>query len=220
MDSLKHHVVFIATSTDEKVRDLNLIAEHKRLPLKFFNLRDLHELVGILHNTVEDGENAEANAEKKMVGIQKKIDNCRKNPQAVQEFCRQRGIEVDVGQIWFGTEDSGVSLPKEIWNNLPREIFQAVPKDVKERLARQISGPAVETAPFLSATLGAENINRLIVAAMKNSPDIIPGALEFDEKSVIKLESMALYPNADRTGKEPIKISAEGNVTNNYCHSL
>jgi predicted Rossmann-fold nucleotide-binding protein len=226
MPPVNFHVVFIATSTDEKIRDLNLIASKKNLPLKFFNLRELHALVGVLHNTVEDGNDAEANAGLKLEGVKSKIEKCRDHPQAVEIFLRKHGIDsFDPARIWFGAEDSGVTLPKEIWENLPKKIFDAVPAKTNKLMSELVSRPGVETAPFLSATLGAENIQSLIEEGIKNLARrqnyfIDLSKLEFDDKSAIKMESMALYPDRDDPSLlRPHVITSEGNVTNSYASS-
>src|SRR6185312_3703948 len=122
---IAYHTVFLATSTEEKIRDLNIVAEHKRLPLRFFNLR---ELVGTLHNAIEDGGSAKENATKKLKGAKKKIQQCRDNPNAVKAFCEKRGIDYAPERIWFGTEDSGVIMPREIWDHIPAEVFSLLPE--------------------------------------------------------------------------------------------
>ncbi len=187
------HVVFIATSTDEKVRDLNMIAWRKRLPIKFFNL---DRLAGTLHNTTEDGENAEANASKKLEGIQSKIERFRADEAAIRKFCNTQGIpNIDMHQVWFGTEDSGITMPPAIWHHIPKEIMEVLPDEVKERVSHLPSGPNVDTAPFLSATLGAANIEHIInaglnaYAAHKNY-FVNPKDMVFTERSVLNLKPM------------------------------
>jgi len=214
MGPVKHHVIFIATSTEEKIRDFNIIAQAKSLPIRFFNLRDL---VGTLHNTLEDGSSAEENAQKKLMGVAQRIEECRKDPVAVEEFCHARGI-VDYApeRIWFGTEDSGVTMPREIWDNIPKEFLDVLPDDVKERLKEQTSGPGVDTAPFLSATLGASNIGQIIEAglsafASKKESVVSLSHLLFREESVLKLQPM----KPDRQGTYRI-LTAHGVVENNY----
>ena len=224
MGNLNQHVVFIATSTQEKIRDLNLIAQYKQLPITFFNLNQLPELVGVLHNTKEDGENAKDNAGKKLDGVKAKITTCRAHPKDIEAFCRHHGIEnYSPERVWFGTEDSGVTLPKEIWSHLPKKIFSAMPDDVRARLEKLTKGPGVETAPFLSAALGSENIRLLIEEGLKNFAKhnnyfIDPAQLQFDEECVIKLENMAL-PAKNKDNSGPLVITPEGKTSNNYVYS-
>lgn len=196
LSPLPYHVVFLATSTDEKVRDFNIVAQDKDLPLKFFNLRDV---AGTLHRTIEDGDSALANAEKKLQGVAGKIASCRQQPEKVYEFCKKRGIDPDPKRIWFGTEDSGVNLPQEIWDNLPEGALSSLPGDVQERLKLRGQRPGVETAPFLSASLGAHNMQQMIDFGIKrlearNGRAVDLVSLQFEEISVLKVQPLQSIP--------------------------
>ena len=214
------HVVFIGTSTPEKIRDFNIIAEHKRLPLKFFNL---NQLVGTLHNTREDGESAEENADKKLRGLKDKIEACRKNPQAVKEFCEKYGIpNYAPERVWFGPEDSGITMPQELWENLPKEIFEVLPDEVRELFLAKGIGPEVHTAPFFSAALGINNIFGFMEASLKKFVDKNNGfvslsELRYKEKSVLKLQSLLPLEHEGQLGFPTLE--AKGEVVNNYATS-
>ena len=212
------HVIFIGTSTPEKIRDFNIIAEHKQLAVKFFNL---NQLVGTLHNTLEDGESAEENADKKLRGLKDKIEACRKNPQAVKEFCEKHGIaNYAPERVWFGPEDSGITMPQQLWDNIPEEIFKVLPDEVRARLLAKGIGPEVDTAPFFSAALGINNIFGFMDAALKNFAEktndcVSLSQLKYKEKSVLKLQSL-LPQLLDGQPIFPI-LTATGEVVNNYA---
>jgi len=230
MADIRFHAVFIATSTPEKVRDLNIVAEAKRLPMKFFRL---NELAGTMHNTLEDGDSAQENSEKKLMGAAKQIERFRKDPVAVREFLLKRGLDCPPDRIWFGAEDSGVTLPKEIWDNIPQQVFSTLPDEVSERLGKQISGPGVDTAPFLSATLGTANISNIVEQGMaayvqrghmrakeadeNYVPDVphnavSPQSLLFREECVISLQQMQ-----PESGEINIPLIAKGTIHNRYA---
>lgn len=230
--AVKHHAVFLATSTDEKVRDFNIAAEAKHLPISFFNLKDL---VGTLHNTLEDGGSADENAWKKFGGAAAEIAAIRNDPVAIEQFCRQRGIaNYAQERVWFATEDSGVTMPQEIWDNIPRDIFSVFSEDVMDRLHKLESGPGVETAPFLSATLGSSNIQQIIAAGFSEyakkqdyflSLHEMDNRLLFKEESVLKIQNLmpvALDTHDVSTPQSldtyPV-LTASGVVYNGYSHS-
>lgn len=231
-NNVKHHVVFLATSTDEKVRDFNIAAAAKNLPITFFNLKDL---VGTLHNTLEDKDSAEQNAWDKFRGAAKKMEECRKDPVAVETFCREHGItRFAPERVWFATEDSGVTMPREIWDNIPEEIFSVLPEEIRERLRRLGQGPGVETAPFLSATLGSSNIRQIIEAGFNEfarkqdyflSLHELDERLLFKEESVLKIQNMmptmhesTLNGKAEMVETFPV-LTATGVTNNSYSHS-
>lgn len=218
-DSPKFHAVFIATSTEEKIRDFNLIAKKKKLPIKFFNLE---KITGTLHNTLEDGGSATENADKKLKGVQGKIESCRNHPEDIQAFCEQEGLDYAPERIWFGTEDSGVTMPKEIWNHIPKDILSVLPEEVQKRLEKLereegIAGPNVDTAPFLSATLGGANFRTICEAGIAQYEESTAERIDhekliFKEESVLKLEP--LLPDKG-TKKIPV-LTIEGKTYNSY----
>lgn len=229
-DPIKHHVVFLATSTEEKVRDFNIAAAAKNLPVTFFNLKDL---IGTLHNTLENGDSADQNAQEKFTGVSGKVEDCRKDPVAIRNFCFARNISNYAPErVWFATEDSGVTMPREIWENIPKDIFGVLPDEVKQRLHKQESGPGVDTAPFLSATLGSSNIQQIIEAGFNEyarTQDYFLSLRELNERLLFKEESVlkfqSLVPSMQEGTIEgqlietfPI-LTAKGETQNSYSHS-
>ena len=174
-------VIFMASSTPEKIRDLRLIAETKHLPLVF---EDIHKLLGSFHSVDEDEKDFSANAAKKMEAID--IEKFRKGKHAVRlkEYLKSRNIPANA-PVYFGTEDGGFAIEKEVWDAMRKDGISA---EILGRIEPKgaFSGPAVETGPVLSASLGSYNTaKRITEAAQQLGRE--PGDVKVKEFSTITL---------------------------------
>lgn len=165
------HVVFVASSTPEKLRDMQLIAQEKRLPIIF---ADFREISGNFHQVDETAGNFKGNAKLKSEGVKDLIarlhidteDNKRNS--TIGRWCEDNGHEFNPNRIHVLTEDSGFSMPKALWDAVDKT---GIPKETLDRINGD--GPGVETGPVLSALLGAGTLyRRLRIAADELGIDI------------------------------------------------
>lgn len=146
-------VIFVASTTPEKLRDFQAIAESRRVPVHF---EDIRKLIKMFHSIDEVAGKFSGNAEAKLQGIDRYMYRFQHNPQVIEQYCQQHGIAFKKDHIYFATEDTGFSLPKRIWdavdkNGIPKEKLRSI-----EKQDDGVSGPGVETGPVVSATFGGK----------------------------------------------------------------
>lgn len=185
----KKILVFLASSTPEKLRDLQYIAEHKKWPVYFLDIR---ELLGAFHSIKEDKGSRKGNADVKLDSIARRFiddDTRAAAVQAVENLCAGYGIACDPKKIFLASEDGGSDiLDPALWekidkSGIPQEALDLItqksidkaqkeagsetkpdPKKTKSR----ITGPGSETASVLSAVGGPENWMRRVLAAARS----------------------------------------------------
>ncbi len=157
-------VIFVASTTPEKLRDFQSIAESRRVPVHF---EDIRKLIKMFHSIDEVAGKFSGNAEAKLQGIDRYMYRFQHNPQVIEQYCQEHGIAFKKDHIYFATEDTGFSVPKRVWdavdkNGIPKEKLRSIEKQ------GDISGPGVETGPVVSATLGGKVlIDRIFKAVDK-----------------------------------------------------
>ncbi len=172
------HVVFVASSTAEKLKDLQENAKTKRLPIIF---ADFREISGAFHQVDETGNKFKDNAKLKSDSVEKIADKLFKDARINQvdsklgRWCNDNGFAFDANKMHVFTEDSGFSMPQEIWDNVNKD---GVPPKTLKKI--QGDGPAVETGPVMNAMMGAGTLNRRTQDAMRKThperkaTDLIP----------------------------------------------
>ncbi len=187
---LPWHVVFVASTTPEKLRDFQVAAKAKGWPILF---ADIREIIGVYHNVDENGKDFKVNAGLKRSVIERFVDVLRKDDNNLKQWCQNNGLEFDRARVHFMTEDSGFSAPKEIWDKIDKDgIPDYVQKRIDESSSRRLGGPGVETGPVVSALLGAGNLmGRILQAA---GPDIQRVHIEAKQYSTVAVLSLN-HPN-------------------------
>ncbi len=158
-------VVFVASTTPEKLRDLQAIAESRRVPIHF---EDIRKLIKMFHSIDEVAGRFSGNAEAKLQGIDRYMYRFQHNADVIEQYCQEHGIAFKKDHIYFATEDTGFSVAKRVWeavdkNGIPKEKLRSI-----EKQGDGLSGPGVETGPVISAAFGSKNlIDRLLKAVDK-----------------------------------------------------
>ncbi len=150
-------IIFISTSTPEKIRDFQLIAKSKNLPIIF---EDIHQILGSVHNADETGKDYEKNAFQKL--DQEKIDAFRAGnyDNRIKNYLNARGLPLST-QIYLATEDGGLGIEKKVWNEVEKN---GIPEKVTNRMVNRgkHTGPGVETAPIISSVFGENNLMKRV----------------------------------------------------------
>ncbi len=178
-DNKKHHkhadkvkagspepiVIFVASSTPEKIRDFQLIAEAKKYPIIF---EDINKLLGAFHHADEVSSDYKANAGDKLKSVD--ISGFRNGDytKRVVNYLRDRDLSATT-KMFIATEDGGFSLEKDIWDKVNKD---GIPREVLERIKPNknpnFSGPGVETAPVISSMLGEYNFMQRVQKAVSD----------------------------------------------------
>jgi predicted Rossmann-fold nucleotide-binding protein len=207
--SQKAFVVYLGSSTPEKLRDYQLICEAKKWPIYF---RDIRELVDAVHSAEETRGTFRGNSLAKLDEVQHALGALPNGGKDVlQKKCEEYGIPYDPTRIFFATEDSGSRVPKDIWQKVDKS---GIAPDVLERINMRSSGhgPDVELAPVMSATLGAGNlIDRIFKAASEL------GYTNKSQLQVTERATLSLKPFESERTRPPTLI--EGKATNYLHHS-
>jgi predicted Rossmann-fold nucleotide-binding protein len=156
-------VIFVASTTPEKLRDFQAIAESRRVPVHF---EDIRKLIKMFHSIDEVAGKFSGNAEAKLQGIDRYMYRFQHNPEVIEQYCQEHGIAFKKDHIYFATEDTGFSVPKRVWdavdkNGIPKEKLRSI-----EKQGDGVSGPGVETGPVVSATLGGKILAERIFKAV------------------------------------------------------
>lgn len=157
-------VIFMASSTPEKLRDMRLIAEQKHLPLVF---EDIHKVIGTFHSVDEDAEDFAGNAAKKLGALDFAKLRTGKYAEHIKEYLSARGLADDC-PIYFATEDGGFSVEKAVWD---KTNTSGIPDYVLRRIHDQgeFTGPGVETGPAISGALGSNMLMQRVLKAAKDA---------------------------------------------------
>lgn len=177
-------LIFLGSSTPEKLRDYQHICAEKKLPVYF---RDIRELLDAFHSSEEKSGTYRGNAEEKLSEVEASIRELRRNPSLLQEKCAEYGIPYSPEAIFYATEDTGFRIPKEIWKALDK---QGIPPEVLQRIEKNSNGegPDVETAPVLSAVFGARNLMARVDEASQKLGNSPRSQLPIIESSVLSLK--------------------------------
>lgn len=219
-------VVFILTSTQEKIRDYQLIAKAKNLPIIF---EDIHQILGSVHNADETGKDYEKNAFQKLDEEKIAAFRAGEYDKRIVNYLNARGIPLTT-QTYLATEDSGLSIEKPVWNKVDKD---GIPEKVLNRMADRgkHTGPGVETAPIISSVFGENNLMKRVheAAASLGKKDvgikqnvtlivtpISPGSK--DKKHIFKAKKIQMLhsPSEDPArNSESRKISNVDYIRNN-----
>lgn len=192
------YLIFFASTTPEKQRDLQMIADHKGLPIQFIDIRDL---LGAFHSVDEKGGSYKANALDKLREIEHHIERYKADPAAIAAYCEQHHIPFDPARIYFATEDTGFSFEKPTWSAIRPALDQVVPAEVLARIDQQQErdhnwgGPGVETGPVISATLGPKNLMELAHNAIEKISAKQVSIFERSTLTLRRLESELTEPS-------------------------
>lgn len=146
-------VIFMASSTPEKIRDFRLIAETKQLPIIF---EDIHKIIGAFHSVDEDEQDIKENALKKLSAIDIGQFRSGKHAARIADYLKERDIPANA-HVYFATEDGGVSFEQAIWDKVDKSgISDEVLARIKPK--GRFGGPAVETGPVLSSAMGSHTL--------------------------------------------------------------
>jgi predicted Rossmann-fold nucleotide-binding protein len=207
-DDLPWHIVFVASTTPEKLRDFQQIAKEKRWPIMF---ADIREIIGVYHNVDEDGKDFKVNAGLKRQVIERFVDKLRKDSGKLEGWCKDNGLVFDRSRVHFITEDSGFSVPREIWDKIDKD---GIPPHILERIdkasSRTMGGPAVETGPVVSATLGSKNLMERILQAA--GPDVQRAHIEATQYSTVAVLSL----DAPNHTFKPLTVEVPSYIRPNY----
>lgn len=199
-------VIFIASSTPEKVRDLQLIAEAKNIPIIF---EDYNKLMGAFPHADEVSGDFKLNAKGKLESIDiSHFKNGEKH--RIENYFKDRGLPNTL-KMYVATEDGGFSLPKEVWGKVDRDgIPESVRSKIKQTSNSAYSGPGSETAPVMSAVLGEYNLMGRIQKAIASL------GIKESDVSVLQNAEIRLKPvwNVDNT--EILSFGAEKTT---YLHA-
>lgn len=224
---VKPIVIFIASSTPEKARDLQLISEAKGYPIIF---EDINKLLGAFHHADEVNGTYVGNTKGKLDSVAHHIDWFRaaldendknsKDPERIKKYekikdykerienyLKERGLPEGT-QMYIAAEDGGVALPKKVWDKMD---LDGVPEEVKQKIGADLkhngfTGPGSETAPVMSAMLGEYNMmNRIHKAVL---------SLDNDAGKIPMLQNCALNMMRINTGANDGIIEFEANTQN------
>ncbi len=188
-NSVKPIVIFVASSTPEKARDLQIVAEYKHLPIIF---EDINKLLGAFHHADEINGTYVGNTKGKLDSVSHHIDWFRaplneddkksEDPEKVkyyekvkdykeriENYLKERGLP-DGTQMYIAAEDGGVALPQKVWNNIkmdgvPGDVLKKITADSKDS---EFTGPGSETAPVMSSMLGEYNLMKRVRDAVSS----------------------------------------------------
>lgn len=225
--NVKPIVIFIASSTPEKARDLQLISEAKGYPIIF---EDINKLLGAFHHADEINGTYVGNTKGKLDSVKHHIDWFRaslneddKNSKVpgkaqyyekvkdykerVENYLKERGLPAGT-QMYIAAEDGGVALPKKVWDKMD---LDGVPDEVKQKISADskhngFTGPGSETAPVMSAMLGEYNMMNRIRAAVLS--------LGSDAGKIPMLQNCALNMMRINTGADDHIIEIEASTQN------
>src|SRR3954470_20967960 len=109
--SEKNILVFLGTSTNEKLRDFKYICEQKSLPIHFLDLR---KLLDAFHSADETGGKYKSNVRAKLGDVENSISMIARDEDFLRKKCEEYGFAYDPAHIYFATEDGGVGVCKDI----------------------------------------------------------------------------------------------------------
>lgn len=144
----------VATTTPEKVHDLQFAADAKAIPIRFVALTDV---VASFHAADEEKTQCHENASEKLHEIHPIINNFRGNPDArkiLSDYCAAQGIAPDDGKILFATEDAIFRFKdKAVWRALRPKLLPFVGEELLNKADNfgKEAGPGSETGPIISA---------------------------------------------------------------------
>ncbi len=198
-------LIFLSSSTPEKLRDYQMICEAKKLPIHFLGA---HELLDAIHSSEENTKTYRGNALDKLKNLKLALQLLPNGEAIMQKKCEQYGFTYNPQNIYFATEDSGSHIPKDIWAKVDKTgIPQKALNSIDEKGGH---GPGVELAPVLSSTLGAQKLIERIYDAAKQ--------LGYEGKDHVRiLEKAVLTLDPFMTGTQlPTLIEGKGI---NYLHA-
>jgi len=169
-------IVFVPTSTPEKVASLQHAADTAGWPIHF---RQMHDLVSAFHVPDEISASYQENAKGKLDesgDIIRRINDGE--AWRVKNLCAKWNIKYQKDHILFATDDSGLDAPPGVWEKVDHTgIAQATLEKIDQYLAKPApngnsapkGGAGTELAPVLSAMLGsAEYMRRMVDTITKN----------------------------------------------------
>ena len=183
-------VIFIASSTPEKARDLQLISEYRHLPIIF---EDINKLLGAFHHADEVNGTYVGNTKGKLDSVIHHIaafrglkdkkaneENKKKEESKIQDYkerienyLKESGLPAGT-QMYIAAEDGGFALPQKVWNNIQvGGKIDGVPADVIKKIRPDsehpdFTGPGSETAPVMSGMLGEYNLMKRVRDAVSS----------------------------------------------------
>jgi predicted Rossmann-fold nucleotide-binding protein len=210
---VKPIVIFIASSTPEKARDLQLIAEAKGYPIIF---EDINKLLGAFHHADEVNGTYVGNTKGKLDSVIHHITAFRAGnktakgqdyKERIANYLNERGLKPGI-QMYIAAEDGGVALPKKVWDKMnldgvPAQVFEKISADSKHN---EFTGPGSETAPVMSSMLGEYNMMNRIRDAVSS--------LGSDAGKIPMLQNCAFNMMRINEGATDDIISFEANTKN------
>ena len=185
-------VIFLGSSTPEKLRDYQHICKEKNLPIYF---RDVKELLDAFHSSEEKTGKFRGNGKEKLQHLQTSIaEMMRKEPEILKQKCREYGIEYDgknpyPDDFYIASDDGGLIVPKDVWENVDKTgISTSLLASIAGDRHNKGGGPGAETGPVMSAIGGAQNLmERVLEAARKRPNPNVPVILT--NRAVLTLKS-------------------------------
>jgi predicted Rossmann-fold nucleotide-binding protein len=204
------HVVFVKTSTVEKIRHYQAVADAKHLPILFFDVRDI---AGTQHVTDEVAGTVSGNNEAKFGeyngiivraagGEYAQANDIQSNLKLQLE---KHGVSYDPSRIHFATDDSAWGLLPEavqaLSKNALKNLAAHVETDVFKRALDSANGtlPGAELAPFLSAMCGHAPLLTTLMDGLKQTS-------KYSQKAPSQDASQLLYVSLNAPYAEPQKI--------------
>ncbi len=216
-NSVKPIVIFVASSTPEKARDLQIVAEYKHLPIIF---EDINKLLGAFHHADEINGTYVGNTKGKLDSVIHHISAFRAGnktakgqdyKERVENYLKERGLPAGT-QMYIAAEDGGFALPQKVWNNIQVDgKIDGVPGDVLKKITPdskypEFTGPGSETAPVMSGMLGEYNL-------MKRVRDAVL-SLGSDTGKIPMLQNCAFNMMKINEGAKDDIISVEAHTKN------
>ncbi len=159
-------VIFVASSTPEKIRDFQLIAENKKYPIIF---EDINKLLGSFHHADEISSDYTANSNDKLKSVDTTGFRNGDYTKRMVNYCKDRNLPITT-KMFIASEDGGFGLEKDIWDRINKD---GVPREVLARIKPNknpnFSGPGVETAPVINSMLGEYNFMQRVQKAISES---------------------------------------------------
>jgi predicted Rossmann-fold nucleotide-binding protein len=178
----KRIIAFVSSSTSEKARHLQAIANDKKFPITFILFDRISTLTdspqesgtgGIVTSAPEDGGTFARNAMQKvgMTAQELLTMPLEERERRLRKLCQMINIEFDKDRIFYCVEDGGLSMHPRLWKKITEdtEFRSECPEHLLESVRKEAgdAGPGPETAGVLSAALGPANLMKYVEKAIR-----------------------------------------------------
>jgi len=197
-------LVYLGTTTPEKIRDYQIICEEKGLPIY---IRDVKELLEAFHSSDETTKKFTGNAEDKLEKVHIAVKNLMKEePAVIENECKKYGIPYVADNIFIATDDGGMHVDEDVWKTVNKEgIANEKLQSININETRPRQGPGVETGPIMSAVGGAQELSRRIIGGAKEL-GLDPKDVNVEKQVVLFLKAINASKDIDVSGLSTVKL--------------